>query len=59
MYNIKGDYKMKKQYVIPEIEIVETELSGMLCLSTPLDGDATGPANAPLFDDELDDWDEE
>jgi len=50
---------MKKLYVTPKIEIVETELSGMLCLSTPLDGDATGPANAPLFDDELDDWDEE
>lgn len=50
---------MKKLYVTPNIEIIDMELSGMLCLSTPLNGDADGPANARLFDGDLDDWDEE
>lgn len=50
---------MKKLYVTPDIEIIDTELSGMLCISTFIGEDATKPANAPLFDDDLDDWDEE
>ena len=47
---------MKKRYVAPEIEIIDTELSGMLCLSTPIGGDANDPAKAPLFEDEEFDW---
>ena len=50
---------MKKLYVTPEIEIIESELSEMLCLSTPLGGDADEPAGARgVFSDE-DDWDTE
>lgn len=50
---------MKKLYVTPDIEIIDTELSGMLCISGGLGDDATDPAKAPLFDGDLDDWDEE
>ena len=50
---------MKKLYVIPEIEIIDTELSGMLCssdLSGSFSGDANDPAKARLFEDEEYDW---
>ena len=50
---------MKKRYVAPEIEIIDTELSGMLCssdLTGSFDGDANDPAKAPLFEDEEFDW---
>ena len=50
---------MKKQYLTPEMEILKLEQEGMLCMSGDLGGDATDPAKAPLFDDDLDDWDEE
>jgi len=47
---------MKKLYLTPEIEIIETKLSGMLCVSTPIGDDADEPAGArELFSDE-DDW---
>lgn len=50
---------MKKLYVTPEIEIIDTELTEMLCLSSPLDGDAGDPAHARgVFSDD-DDWDSE
>ena len=51
---------MKKLYVTPEIEIIDTELSGMLCssdLTGSFGGDAANdPAKAPLFEDEEFDW---
>ena len=47
---------MKKLYVTPKTEIIETELSTMLCISTPFGNDADEPAGArELFSDE-DDW---
>ena len=49
---------MKKLYVTPEIEIIDTELSGMLCISTPIGNDADGPGHARALDweDEEFDW---
>lgn len=49
---------MKKRYVIPEIEIIDTELTGMLCMSTSFGGDADEAANVRMFDSDLNDWDE-
>ena len=48
---------MKKLYIEPEIEIIDIELSGMLCVSTLIGDDATEVANTPGLDWE--NWDEE
>ena len=50
---------MKKLYVTPKTEIIDTELSTMLCISTPFGNDADEPAGAREFFDEEDDWDTE
>lgn len=42
---------MKKQYIIPQTEIVELKYSGMLAVSGTLGGEATGPAMGRGFDD--------
>lgn len=43
---------MKKDYVTPDMEIIEIELEGMLAYSTGFsDDDANDPANAPLYDE--------
>lgn len=50
---------MKKLYIIPATEIIEIELTEMLCVSTSFGEDADKPANARgVFSDE-DDWDTE
>ena len=48
---------MKKRYVRPEMEVMEIETRGMLCVSGDLDNNAGGAALAPdyYWDDE-DDW---
>ena len=48
---------MKKQYLKPEIEIIQLEQRGMLCISGGLGGEASGPAKSRMFDDDWDDWD--
>jgi hypothetical protein len=45
---------MKKQYLKPEIKTIDTDLSGVLCVSTPIDEDATSYALAPYCE-----WEDE
>ena len=50
---------MKKTYMIPETEVIDMELFGMICtsdLGSDLGGDADNPAKARLFEDEESDW---
>lgn len=49
---------MKKEYFEPQIEVIELLSEEMLLLSTSIGEDATGPANAREFWDDLDDWDD-
>ena len=45
---------MKKEYITPEIEVMEIRMSGMLCLSGDLEDDANQDALSPdLQDDAL------
>jgi len=45
---------MKKEYIEPQMEVIEMLPEGMLCLSGLIDGDATEPGMARLFaDDDL------
>lgn len=44
---------MKKLYIIPESELIDIEVAGMLCLSTGIGDDAEGPAQAPPFDEDI------
>ena len=44
---------MKMQYMKPEIVIIDANLSGVLCVSTPIGDDATETANARYRD-----WDD-
>ena len=43
---------MKKIYEEPRTEAIEIELSGMLCTSGKLDGDANEPAHARELQDD-------
>lgn len=44
--------KKKKIYTAPQYELIDvTDDVGMLCISTPIDGDASEPADAPAFED--------
>lgn len=45
---------MKKDYLKPETGVIEIECSGLLCVSTGIDGDADGPALAR--EREYDEW---
>ena len=52
---------MKKTYIIPQVDVIDLEYSGMLCssnLTGNIDGSASDPAHAHAFDwdDEEDDW---
>lgn len=40
---------MKKQYMMPEMEIVKLEQEGMLCISGEIGGDANEPAFARMI----------
>jgi len=51
---------MKRAYVIPEVEVIECQTVGMLCVSGIIGGDATEPAHAPELQGnslEYGDWD--
>jgi hypothetical protein len=37
---------MKRLYVIPEVEVIECQTVGMLCVSGNIGGDAAEPAHA-------------
>ena len=46
---------MKKVYIIPQLEVIELNYAGLLCLSGDLGGIADEPGKARLYDD----WEEE
>ncbi|MBQ7511767.1 MAG: hypothetical protein IJU11_03380 [Prevotella sp.] len=41
---------MKKQYMMPEMEIVKLEQEGMLCISSEIEGGASEPGFARMID---------
>ena len=44
--------KEKKIYIAPQYELIDvTDDAGILCVSTPIDGEASEPAEAPAYED--------
>ena len=45
---------MRKEYIEPQMDVIEMLPEGMLCVSGEIDGDATEPGMARFFaDDDL------
>lgn len=50
---------MKKEYMEPQMEVIEMLPEGMLCVSGDINGEATDPAHARMFGFEDDDFEDE